>query len=524
MQPQTKRTFSFGGIPIPLFDTGDEDCLFLDVYVPGKAMRNETDSKLPVVAWIFGGGYVLGSKDAMQPELPFYDGSGLISQSDGNLIFVAMNYRLGAYGFLAGTTMEREAMPNAGLWDQRAALQWIQDYISLVGGDPALVTAMGESAGAGSLMHHLVAGGGTLAPLFKRAILQSPAYQWMWDRAGRVEQTFQTFVGLAGCSSSSISSISSNASVLACLRAADSATLAQANTALMGTVPDGSFAVGPTVDGMLVRQLPVLELATGHYAQDVEALLLSHCSDEATLFVDGSITTDDEFAAFLAALFPEYTQTAGGINDQILAFYPAVANADTYVNEAARFEAFLRDSCFTCHVRHIIEGYGDDRVWSMQYAVTPGWHGSDLVPTFFNGVGGSVDSWLEDLAALVVPVIGPLLAGLSTALQSYLASFATSGDPNTNRVVWNVPSTVTWDHPNSAGEEISGVLNVADLGFSSVSDSQNQKTPCDFWRSVAAAVTSLGGYAPPGSELDQTLVAVVGNPSANYVGGNHVAE
>lgn len=231
-----------------MFNTGDEDCLFLDVYVPGKALKSPTTAKLPVVVWIFGGAYVLGSKDSDIPELPFYDGSGLINQSGGNMIFIAMNYRLGAYGFLAGTTMEREGLPNAGLWDQRAALQWVQDHIALLGGDPTRVTAMGESAGAGSLMHHLVAEGGALDPLFSRAILQSPAYQWMWDRAGKVEDTFQAFASLAGCGggggtrssrNSSNGSAAAATAKLECLRAADAATLAAANKAVMDTVPAG---------------------------------------------------------------------------------------------------------------------------------------------------------------------------------------------------------------------------------------------------------------------------------------------
>lgn len=52
------------------------------------------------------------------------------------------SYRVGAYGWLAGTTMEEEGTPNAGLWDQRAAFEWVQSYITLLGGDPTQVTAM----------------------------------------------------------------------------------------------------------------------------------------------------------------------------------------------------------------------------------------------------------------------------------------------------------------------------------------------------------------------------------------------
>jgi carboxylesterase type B len=69
------------------------------------------------------------------------------SQRDG-LVFVAMNYRLGAFGFLAGPSLQAAGgVANAGLLDQRFALEWIQQYIHLFGGDPERVTIMGESAG-----------------------------------------------------------------------------------------------------------------------------------------------------------------------------------------------------------------------------------------------------------------------------------------------------------------------------------------------------------------------------------------
>jgi carboxylesterase type B len=130
-----------------------EDCLFLDVYVPGAAVRNPSSSSLPVLFWIFGGGYgnlflyrslmiVLGSKD-------MYGGEPLLQTSNNSIIYVRTNYRvrhshnptdslqLGAFGFLAGPTFQNSGgVANAGLLDQKAALQWTQKYISYLGGDP----------------------------------------------------------------------------------------------------------------------------------------------------------------------------------------------------------------------------------------------------------------------------------------------------------------------------------------------------------------------------------------------------
>jgi len=100
-----------------------EDCLFLDVVVPGKAIRGE--AKLPVLNWIYGGAYILGSKDGL------YDGSPLVRASQENIIYVAGNYRLGSLGFMSGSSLEKEesVVTNAGFYDQRAVMEWIQKHI-----------------------------------------------------------------------------------------------------------------------------------------------------------------------------------------------------------------------------------------------------------------------------------------------------------------------------------------------------------------------------------------------------------
>ena len=149
--------------------------------------------------------------------------------------------------------MEHEGLPNTGLYDQRAALQWIQNHIHLVGGDSAQVSAWGQSAGAGSIVHQLVAFGGTQDPLFSKAVIQSPGFALKFDRKGSIEEIFQNFTELAGCSGHGV----------ACLRAASAETLQSANTALIQQAPPGTFALGPAADGTLIRQMPVLEFASG---------------------------------------------------------------------------------------------------------------------------------------------------------------------------------------------------------------------------------------------------------------------
>jgi len=143
-----------------------------------------------------------------------------VRQSNGSVIYVIANYRLGALGFLAGDTIDNDptAVANAGFWDQRATLEWIQSYIYLVGGNNNSVSLWGESAGAGSVLHHLVAFGGKPpgSPLFHRAFAQSPAYVPEYNTAGRSERQFEAFANYSGCSD------------LACLRQQNASTLQRA--------------------------------------------------------------------------------------------------------------------------------------------------------------------------------------------------------------------------------------------------------------------------------------------------------
>lgn len=85
-----------GGIPVPSFKEASEDCLFLDVYVPAKAVENPS-LRLPVISWFYGGAYTFGAKDQVEPVLPLYDGTGLLQQSGGNVIFVVSNYRVSTF-------------------------------------------------------------------------------------------------------------------------------------------------------------------------------------------------------------------------------------------------------------------------------------------------------------------------------------------------------------------------------------------------------------------------------------------
>ena len=115
-----------------------EDCLYLNVWTPAKSPAE----KLPVMVWIYGGGFVGG-----MTSVPAYDGTHLAQQG---VILVSVAYRLGVFGFLAYPGLSQETgkgSGNYGLLDQIAGLKWVKANIAAFGGDPARVTVFGESAG-----------------------------------------------------------------------------------------------------------------------------------------------------------------------------------------------------------------------------------------------------------------------------------------------------------------------------------------------------------------------------------------
>src|SRR4029453_15526765 len=153
-------------LPLPGLDVGrrDEDCLYLNVYAPsGGAARK------PVMVWIHGGGFVIGSGSQV-----VYDGTRLAQR--GDVVVVTVNYRLGALGFLYLAELCPAlpgAVANAGMRDQVAALEWVRSHVAAFGGDPSNVTIFGESAGG--MRVATVFGVPAARGLFARGLHQSRA-------------------------------------------------------------------------------------------------------------------------------------------------------------------------------------------------------------------------------------------------------------------------------------------------------------------------------------------------------------
>jgi para-nitrobenzyl esterase len=163
--PQQRRYTMLG---VGRYQPMSEDCLTLNVVTPEVGILDSTDAPLPVMVFIHGGGYILGSS-----ATPLYDGAALARRG---CVYVSVNYRLGALGCLDLSSLSTPEIiidSNLYLRDLVMALQWVRDNIAEFGGDPGNVTIFGESAGAcitATLLAVPAADG-----LFARAISESPA-------------------------------------------------------------------------------------------------------------------------------------------------------------------------------------------------------------------------------------------------------------------------------------------------------------------------------------------------------------
>lgn len=165
-------------------------------------------------------------------------------QTSPGIIWVQMNYRLGALGWSAGPTFsESGGVENAGLYDLSLALEWVQQNIHFYGGDPKRVSLNGQSSGAAMTVYQITAYGGTRgdAP-FQQAYISSPAATPQFS-ASRMEEDYQQFLGYA------------NVTSLAEVRNLSSAEMINAVELMAFNSPYGTGNLAPVVDGLIIPEL-----------------------------------------------------------------------------------------------------------------------------------------------------------------------------------------------------------------------------------------------------------------------------
>jgi carboxylesterase type B len=299
---------------------------------------------------IYGGGYTEGEKGGAG----LYNPAGLIkaSKAEGGdgIVYVAMNYRLGAFGWLAGPSLQADGVANAGLYDQRLALDWVQQNIHLFGGDKTKVTIMGESAGGGSIMHQITAFGGLNGPApFARAIPQSPGFRAI-PSSFEQEETLQAFLGLL------------NVSTIEEARQLPSAALIQANAGQVASSTYGTFTYGPVMDGLFAPALPGKLLSQGSFHKDVK-VLVGHNSDEGLLFTNPAFanpafTNDTLFGQFIQQMFPSILVTI--FNYITTTLYPQVFDGSyPYKTQFERALLATAEAFFTCNTYYLDRAFGN---------------------------------------------------------------------------------------------------------------------------------------------------------------------
>ncbi|KAI0645330.1 carotenoid ester lipase precursor [Trametes meyenii] len=313
-----------------------EDCLNLNVIVP---TNSTLFSKLPVLVWIYGGGYQHGS-NAVEP------GETIVARSieiGYPIIYVAMNYRLSAFGFLGGKEVKKAGVGNLGLQDQREAFRWIQKYITAFGGDPFKVTIWGQSAGSISVALHMLTNDGDNEGLFRAGFLESGAPGPYGDIL-ELQNTYDQIVNDAGCSNTKDSleclrSISANVLRAAMNKSPSFVDYVQLNT------PWNAHA-----DGVFVTEPPEYLLLRGNIARI--PIVVGNVEDEGSAFAFPSlnVTTDEEFAAYISTNF--FPKASKKEIEKILKLYPAdpaagspfgTGDAYAYSPQYKRISAFQGD-------------------------------------------------------------------------------------------------------------------------------------------------------------------------------------
>ena len=383
---------------IPAVPTS-EDCLYLNVWSPAKSGQDP----LPVMVWIYGGGFAGGAT-----SYPVYDGTQLAHKG---VVLVSVAYRVGPFGFLAHPALTQESgrsSGNYGLLDQIAGLKWVQQNIASFGGDPHRVTIFGESAGGASVS--MLAASPLANGLFQGVISESggsfgPAKT---DNEGGMfvpplataERNGAAFLAALGASSP------------------DAARQLPAEAILKG--PGASMIGGifwPNFDGYVLTGDQYLLYSAG--LQNDTPILVGTNSDEGAIFPYAR-----DAAAYVKSVRAQY----GDYADKILAAYPAGTDA-----QAARSSRDLfRDSTFAWNTwawARLQSRTGRGRVYLYYFTHRPPYperppfkdwgaiHASELAYVFGNLIQPGMSFTSADRS-------------LADQIGSYWTNFAKHGDPN----------------------------------------------------------------------------------------------
>ena len=388
-----------------------EDCLYLNIWTPAKSAKE----KIPVLVWIYGGGFSFGSTAE-----PGYNGEKLAKKG---VVLVSIAYRVGQLGFLAHPELSAEnpnhVSGNYGILDQIAALKWIQKNIAAFGGDPSKVTIFGESAGGISVS--MLCASPLAKGLFHGAISESGgsfgptrAKTFPGENMKTLKQAEAD--GIAYAQKVGVSSIAELRKM-------------EADKLPMGMGMGGGW---PITDGVVIPDDQHKLYEAGKY-NDVP-VLIGYNSDEGASF--SREKTPEEYYAGVKARYGKFA-------DELIKAYPAGENS---VPKTARDLA--RDAAFgwqTWSWARLQSQTGKSKVFLYYFDQHPDYpkdsprygygspHGQEVAYVFMNLDASNPQTTKSDLE-------------ISEAMGTYWTNFAKYGDPNGQGVpAWPVFSDKTTD-------------------------------------------------------------------------------
>ncbi|KAG6930977.1 neuroligin 4, X-linked [Chelydra serpentina] len=395
----------------------NEDCLYLNIYVPTEDDIHDQNNKKPVMVYIHGGSYMEGTGNMI-------DGSILASY--GNVIVITLNYRLGVLGFLS--TGDQAAKGNYGLLDQIQALRWIEENIGSFGGDPKRVTIFGSGAGASCVslltLSHYSEG------LFQKAIIQSGTALSSWAVNYQPAKYTRILADKVGCD------MLDTTDLVECLRNKNYKELIQQTI----TPATYHIAFGPVIDGDVIPDDPQILMEQGEFLN--YDIMLGVNQGEGLKFVDGIVDNEDGVSPndfdFSVSNFVDnlygYPEGKDTLRETIKFMYTDWADKE---NPETRRKTLV--ALFT------------DHQWVAPAVATADLHAQYGSPTYFYAFyhhcqSEMKPSWADsahgDEVPYVfgIPMIGPTElfncnfskndVMLSAVVMTYWTNFAKTGDPN----------------------------------------------------------------------------------------------
>ncbi len=426
-----------------------ENCLDLDVQVPAGTTPGE---RLPVMFEIHGGGFIVGAASA--------NGSNLVT--NGHVIYVTINYRLGILGFMANKALG----PNSGdygLQDQQAAMRWVQQNIASFGGDPHNVTIFGQSAGGASVCDAIVSP--TAAGLFQRGISQSGFYNYLnntiWATGdcksqlfteAQAQQAGAAFANKVGCGTAS--------DVIACLRALPVQTLL--NDAGQIQNPTAGGTIAPTLNGTTLVMSPGKAFATGHFNR--VGVMIGVDRDE----FNGGVYNTSTVASTPAQYRTLVTQQFGPLAPTVMRLYPL--SRFPAPSPFIAYRTIMADSASVCPA---LQAFARIDKYTKEYA----WEGDDADTPRPTPPLGPLGSPHVAESAFMFPNPALTLDANQQAMFAQVTQqwtgYARTGNPT-------VPGTPLWTRYTKANPNVMSLVEAGDSALDPTSTIAMQHQ-CGFW-------------------------------------------